>query len=392
MRNFYFHQNNYTFIKKIRLMKHLYFSILSILFSVTVFGQIAVTNTTFPKVGDELKFFIADEIPEGFTVGTPGDNKIWNFNSLTGGTAFNQRFLDKSAGTKHAEFPDANMLIKSTDDETELYARSMTNRIEVVGFSGPNPLFDGELTILYDKRPQIRRAPMYYETTGRSEGEFRVQLSSSVIPDTLLSQLPFRPDSIRISFTSVANDTLDAWGKVLLGGKEYDVLREKSYLISETKVFLKFPFLGWIDLSAFLGEGEIDGFLGADTTITYNYYTNTLKEVLVSVDTDFEGNIFGITYVNTGTVRTDDIFNGISVQIYPNPASQFVSIRLDEGTTDDIELTLNDYTGKLLLKNTILKGNQNAEINVSSLSSGIYVLRGANSTGEFIFSKKIVLK
>ena len=377
-------------------MKHLYFLIFSVLFSVTLFGQIAITNTTFPKIGDELKFLIADEIPEGFNVGTPGENMTWNFNALTGGTEFNQSFLDKSAGTKQAEFPDANMLIKSTDDETELYARSMTNRIELVGFAGPNPLFGGELTILYDKRPQIRRAPMYYETTGRSDGEFRVQLSSSVIPDTLLSQLPIRPDSIRISFTSVANDTLDAWGKVLLGGKEYDVLREKSYVISETKVFLKLPFLGWIDLSAFLGggglPGGIDGFLGADTTITYNYYTNTLKEVLVSVDTDIEGNIFGITYANTGTVSTYDEFNGISVRIYPNPASQFVSILLDEDTKDDIELTFNDYTGKLLLKNVISNGNRNAEINVSALSPGIYVLRGAKSTGEIIFSKKIVLK
>lgn len=377
-------------------MKQLYTILFSSLILISAHGQIAVTNATFPKVGDVLRYLVAEEVPEGINPGTPGENKTWDFSVLSGGTPQIESYLDKSTGSKQAEFPGANLLIRFGDDPTEFYANALTNRIEVVGFAGPNPLFGGDLSIQYNKRPQIRRSPMYYETTSRSEGEWNVQISSSVIPDTLLSQLPIRPDSIRITFASVSNDTLDAWGKLRIGGKEYDVLREKSSVISETKVFIKIPFLGWIDLGMFLGggglPGGIDGFLGADTTITYNFYTNTIKEILVTVDTDLEGNIFGVSYANTGSVNTNDNAVVKNIRIYPNPASDLILVDFDESITEDVILSVIDFSGKICAEQKLNTGKSKTEIPVSALSAGIYVIKALDSRGQLLLNQKVILQ
>ena len=359
----------------------------------TISAQISVTNATFPRVGDVLRYLVLEESPN-INVGTPGENQTWNFNNLTGGTINNESYLDKSEGTKQAEFPAANLLIKYTGNPSEFYANALNNRIELVGFSGPDPLFGGEILINYNKRPQLRRSPMFYETTSRSEGEFRIQLSSSVIPDTILSQLPIRPDSIRIQINSVSNDTIDAWGKLNLSNKTYDVLREKSYAISETKVFLKIPFLGWIDLGMILGGGGlpegIDGFLGADTTITYNFYTNTIKEILVSVDTDNNGNILGATYANTSTVSTQDEKLISSVKTYPNPASDFIIIEWKDGVKETVRINLVDVSGKIV-KSGLFEPSPVMQLDVSNLARGSYLLRIENLTGRELFTSKAVL-
>src|SRR5690606_21318241 len=125
-------------------------------------------------------------------------------------------------------FPDANVvIINSLQADGEQYGKILNSRIELVGFGGENPFFGGQTAIAYSKRPQIRRSPMYYETTGYSEGNFGLAFSTDVLPDTLFSMLQVKPDSLRISISSVSHDTIDGWGTLRLKNKEFDVLREK---------------------------------------------------------------------------------------------------------------------------------------------------------------------
>jgi len=58
-------------------------------------------------------------------------------------------------------------------------------------------------------------------------------------------------------------------------------------------------------------------------------------------------------------------------KIYPNPVSAFLSIE----TTDTAEITITDMTGKLLRRESLRNGVNS--IDVSTLSSGIYVIRSA---------------
>jgi hypothetical protein len=80
--------------------------------------------------------------------------------------------------------------------------------------------------------------------------------------------------------------------------------------------------------------------------------------------------------------------NFVSVHIYPNPATDNVTIALSshDGATIDIC----SMTGNLLREKTIEKGMHAGIINVSGLSSGIYLVR--IQTGNTIVNRKLVIK
>ena len=80
--------------------------------------------------------------------------------------------------------------------------------------------------------------------------------------------------------------------------------------------------------------------------------------------------------------------NYISVHIYPNPASENVTISLSnlEGAT----IELYSITGNLLRETMIVKGKHTASVNVSGLSSGIYLV--SVQTGNTIVNRKLIIK
>jgi hypothetical protein len=80
--------------------------------------------------------------------------------------------------------------------------------------------------------------------------------------------------------------------------------------------------------------------------------------------------------------------NFVSVHVYPNPATDNVTISLSshEGGIIDIY----SITGNLLRESMIEKGSHTAIINVSGLSSGIYLVR--IQSGNTMINRKLVIK
>lgn len=378
-------------------MKNFLFCTFICLFSIGYnHAQISVNNTTFPQVGDKLLTYQLNNV-SNVNIGLAGENRTYDFNSLTGGNPDVTSFLEKNEGRNAASFPDANVFIKSGDGENELYARILSSRIELVGFSGENPLFGEEVVIPYNKRPIYRRSPMFYETNSLSEGSFRLDFGSEIIPDTFFAGLPFKPDSIRIQLASVTRDTIDGWGKVLLKGQQFDVLREKAITISDNKLFVKVPILNWVDPIALLGgnlPGGIGNFFGIDTSYTYNYYTNTRKEVLVSIDVNRQNIPQFISYADVeGTISSKDInFNSL-VEIFPNPVSDLIKVSLDGLPADDYTFCLYTMDGKLLTKQQKrINGEKQLDISIADFLPGFYLLNIENSKSSTIVSKRIVIQ
>ncbi len=348
-------------------------------------AQIVVNNSSFPKVGDQLRTYTTDQV-ENIGIGEAGDNKLYDFSSLSGGELVVQRWVDKSTGKNQALFPDANALIKIDSSEGELYAKILSSRIELVGFTSDEFIFASDLAINYKTRPIYRRSPMFYETNSRSEGSFFIAFSAAIIPDSLLASLPIKPDSIRLTFNEITVDTIDGWGKVKLQGKTFDVLREKAISISENKLELKLPFLGWIDLSTIFGGGG-GGPVGPlmDTTYLYNYYTNTKKEILVSVSLDADQNPESATYADLQTSSLNEIDFSGTFTIFPNPADQFTKCSVTGLTDSEYSLKITGMDGRVWTENAI-KNLETFEglINLQDVPKGIYVASLQNKLGQIL--------
>lgn len=81
-----------------------------------------------------------------------------------------------------------------------------------------------------------------------------------------------------------------------------------------------------------------------------------------------------ITIQNTGT-GVENFLNEISLQIAPNPFKDDINIRFQKSTNELVSFTISDVMGKIVKELNNLNTNQNININLSELKSGMYFVR-----------------
>ncbi|MCQ2285774.1 MAG: S8 family serine peptidase [Bacteroidales bacterium] len=74
-------------------------------------------------------------------------------------------------------------------------------------------------------------------------------------------------------------------------------------------------------------------------------------------------------------------FNAVDFHIYPNPASDFITVVLPEGM-EGAQMQIFDLSGKLI--NTQNLNETNNTINVNSMASGLYFVKIGNTTKKFV--------
>lgn len=376
-------------------MKFLNTFFLLLLTVTIVSSQITITNTTFPAIGDTLKTRITNNPSSPVNVGSTNGPQTWNFNFLnSGGFISNEIYVSPSLGTQGAAFPDANLMILS-DDGQEQYLKVSPTKLEALGFGGNNGFLPTNLAIKYTERPVLRVAPLNFITTNNSSGKFNVSISTELLPDSLLAAIPFNIDSVRILFTNNTSGLVDAYGSLLLQDKTFEVLREKSTIVSNTSLEILL-FNNWINPASFgfqLPEGLGD-FLGSDTTINYNFYTNTKKEILVSVEHNAANEFQSVSFADVGGIisASNDISLNHSMTLYPNPASQFINIETKDWKDGLYFLTITDMSGRVVyFENTKLSENDKKQISTNGLSAGQYIFTARDKFNQGVRSIKFVI-
>ena len=91
-------------------------------------------------------------------------------------------------------------------------------------------------------------------------------------------------------------------------------------------------------------------------------------------------NIIGLTTTDLEELSQKGL---VGLQIYPNPASSEITVSFDLVTNDRVDMILRDMTGREVQRDfgaNLPAGNHNKQVNVSNLSSGVYLM-------EFVTSK-----
>ena len=84
-----------------------------------------------------------------------------------------------------------------------------------------------------------------------------------------------------------------------------------------------------------------------------------------------------VTFNNEDITDIDEI---AEINIYPNPAKDYLKIEIQEYIDDNLIIT--DITGKTLITKAVTSNN--IEIDVSSLNSGLYLIKVGGYIGKFI--------
>ncbi|MBU3677247.1 MAG: T9SS type A sorting domain-containing protein, partial [Chitinophagaceae bacterium] len=83
-------------------------------------------------------------------------------------------------------------------------------------------------------------------------------------------------------------------------------------------------------------------------------------------------------------------FTEMPVRVYPNPTSNLLQIDYTSATSAPVQIILRDMTGRILYETEMnsLIGENNNEIDMSSLSNGLYWLT-LNQEGKRIYAQKV---
>ena len=376
---------------KIRLTTKYIYTAIFAMYGTAMMGQITVTNSTFPEAGDTL-FTILDT-ESNISIGDAGENMTWDYRSLAGPFVRETRFLEASEGMASEDFPDAD-LVSLSANEQEAYYKSFSNKIIEIGRAGEFvPGFD--IPVVYEENPTYRRAPISYGDVDDDESIASVDVGADIIPPELLEGAPFEFDSIRISLISNSESEVDAWGTVRLPDGDYDVIRDKVTTTSDTKLFAKLAIIGWFDITSLVGGIEgIGEAIGVVETITYNYYSAEDKEIIVSIITDDQDMITSVEY------KGDAIISDIKVvapdysmiTAYPNPSFGSVSVQMVNYPLGEYRMKVYNVVGKELWAESYqLRSNRVFKADLMHLRKGTYLYSIFDKNGKKLVTKRIAI-
>ena len=88
----------------------------------------------------------------------------------------------------------------------------------------------------------------------------------------------------------------------------------------------------------------------------------------------------------------DEIFGAGTVNVFPNPAKDKINVSFNAKDQADLQISLNDLSGKQVLTNkySVTKGENQLSVDVNGLSKGVYVLNLVTEKGTINY--KVVIK
>ena len=97
--------------------------------------------------------------------------------------------------------------------------------------------------------------------------------------------------------------------------------------------------------------------------------------------------------LSTKLDELDDDFKTISINVFPNPASDIISLKIDnKSNSNDLEVYLFNQLGDLIRK-SVFERNNLLELNISNLNKGVYFIQVKDRNNDnFSKTEKVIVK
>jgi hypothetical protein len=336
-----------------------------------IFGQVVITDQMFPMIGDSI-LLLNDELPNGIDLGNSGPNQYWDFSNLLSPVKEVISVEDPDKGFTKNNFPTSD-LIFNIDNEIQRYFKKTPRALQEIGVWGPDPMMDNQpINARYSPPLPLFRAPMKYGDEHDVHSSLLIALDPDKLPDTLLSLLPSSIDSARIRIEVNRLDEVDAWGKLRLSHRSYDVLRERRMEIVERRLDVKKGSDFWVDITDELPPNK--AFLPS-RSVSYYYFTNELREPVAIVNLDGAGNINSVQY-HPDPFKKDFLKNKNGtpdIIAYPNPTFGELRFYFSNLKPGYYQLKIITIIGKEILSQThFVNGEKTIKIEDLGLGKGSY--------------------
>lgn len=371
------------------------FTLFCLFLSLGLSAQITITNTTFPKIGDTLRFG-TDNLPQNIEVGSPGGNKLWDFRRLQAPSNVEQILRPVSESSNASLYPNATWFYTGQGD-TEFFYRKTNGSVLQIGFTGNTGLGGFDLRVVARNEPNIveKTAPMRYEDTFNSTATQLIPTSAAFLPDTLFAGLPLRPDSLRLNSRIIQNSAIDAWGTMQIPIGTFDVLRERRVVTTTRRIEARTNALPlWIDVSTLF---PVPGLAGTDTVVFYYFWSDRSVEPIAVVQTrGVEEQIVSVQFKSDqllNTTYTPPSGRAYDIIAYPNPAIGSVRFDINGVPDGNYRLRIFNLLGQEVWSKRyhVTGGKRTVRLELGSFEKGTYLYSLSDDKGRTLLTKRLIV-
>ena len=132
-------------------------------------------------------------------------------------------------------------------------------------------------------------------------------------------------------------------------------------------------------------------YLITDSTGTTSGPSGTGTSLLANPGAILEFSYSGVTLPLGERPATANTIRKYEVEIFPNPASQYLKVQVASGTfTRPMHYYMMDMTGKVVVRGSALQ--KDFTIDINSWQTGVYILKLSNAYGVEVASEKIIIR
>lgn len=349
-----------------------------LLLPVLAFSQVTITNSDMPDPGDSVRVSYANSLGS-FDHTLSDTNYVWDVSFLTPNaqeriefnnpTAFPFNLLSDLAVTNYS--PDSLPLIGEIPSNFTDYYKSSNSSFRQVGLSFDfQQVLPISAPIIFSSADYVYRFPVAYGNIDSCDAAYGFPI----------------PGLGYIGQDRHRVNVVDGWGTLITPLDTYQVVRMRTVLnITDT-----------ISLDTTNQTGFA---IPRPTEVHYKWLAQGMKIPVLEIDCQILLNAEVVTNIQyQDTMQAvwqvsvmDQDQNTPQVTVYPNPASETVYVQYAQNGTGDVEIQLNDLTGRSFWNTTVQNANSGGiqVIDVSTLPAGIYLISVITETGKTV--SKIII-
>ena len=329
-----------------------------------------------------------DTMPSGVTIGSAGASQTWDISTLvTEHYVDTLNFIGPAGTPGVANFPTANMCMNSGPlDSTWIYLKKDATGLFILG----QTFFEGAVQFNVNSPNTIITFPSTMGTT------FSVSNSSGLFALDLGGVDPDGPgphgtvDSVKIIRTADNDSDIDGWGDAITPLGTFEVIRQNEMTIETDSTFMLVAGV-WEPLSALMESlAGIDA-VSIDTNFQVSWWSNdpSAKFPVMEMSHDNAGTVYSVNWLKeTPTAELDDLQSLSSVVLYPNPASDEISIKVSIENAGTV--IIRDLTGSVVGSSSL--SNSTTTVNVEHFNNGMYFYTITDNSGSALHTGKFIVK
>lgn len=341
---------------KLLNMKKIYLSIIAVTIAFSANAQLTLTKAfNEPVLGDVNTTETFDSV--AVLNNSTGSNQLWDFSALTSSSITGTGTFTTVASTPNGSNYVGATLVEDDGQGGYTYYKSTATQYEVVGIEDPNIVLNFTNTAIVAVWP----VTMGYTNTDLFSGSAAVQSTLTGTADGTVTTL------------GSGTGTL-----IIPGGATFtNILQVKTTQNVE------------LDLAL--------GFFTATVKVTdFNYYHGTQKFPLLTVSyNDIQGaisNTSATIKVNNNVITgINDLNFDATFKIFPNPATNFVNVKLQNATNSNCKIQIVNALGQVAQEIDLGSDSEiNGNISIENLNSGIYMVK--TILGDKVSARKLIIE